>query len=229
MIGNDALPPPHAILFDWDNTLADNWGAIQGAMNATLVAMGQAPWTLAQSRDSIKASLRDSFPLLFGDRWREAIGIYREAFEREHLTGLREMPAAGAMLAGLQCSGLYLAVVSNKAGRYLRVEAEHLGWTPYFGRLIGAQDAETDKPSVAPVELALAGSGINRGTDVWFVGDADIDMACAVNAGCTPVLLRDRPPAAGEFASGRPLAHVLNCAGLADLVAQLRVSQGAEL
>jgi hypothetical protein len=54
-------------------------------------------------------------------------------------------------------------------------------------------------------------------------------MTCAVNAGCTPVLLRDRPPEAEEFASGRPLGHVQNCAGLADLVAQLRVSQGAEL
>jgi phosphoglycolate phosphatase len=229
MIGNAALPRPRAILFDWDNRLADNWTAIHAAMNATLIAMGQAPWTLAQSRSHIKASLRDSFPLLFGGRWREAIGIYRDAFERAHLTELREMPKAGAMLAGLKDRGLYLAVVSNKAGRYLRVEAAHLGWTPYFGRLVGAQDAETDKPSVAPVELALAGSGLERGADVWFVGDADIDMACAVNAGCTPVLLRDRLPGAEEFAAGRPLGHVADCAGLADLLAQLRVSQGAEL
>jgi phosphoglycolate phosphatase len=109
------------------------------------------------------------------------------------------------------------------------VEAAHLGWTPYFGRLVGAQDAATDKPTVAPVVMALAGSGLERGADVWFVGDADIDMACAVNAGCTPVLLRDRPPGAEEFAAGRPLGHVADCAGLADLLAQLRVSQDAEL
>jgi phosphoglycolate phosphatase len=229
MTATSALPSPRAILFDWDNTLADNWAAIHGAMNATLSAMGHPTWTLAESRNSIKASLRDSFPRLFGARWREAIGIYREAFEREHLTNLREMPAAGAMLAGLRSGGLYLAVVSNKSGRYLRVEAEHLGWTSYFGRLVGAQDAETDKPSVAPVEMALAGSGLQRGAEIWFVGDADIDMTCAANAGCTPVLLRDRPPAADEFASGRPRKHVLNCAELADLVAQLRVSQAAEL
>ena len=53
-----------------------------------------------------------------------------------------------------------------------------------------------DKPAVAPVEMALAGSGVARGPDVWFVGDTDIDMTCAVNAGCYTVLLRDR--AAGE-------------------------------
>ena len=34
---------PRAILFDWDNTLADNWTAITTAMNATLAAMDRAP------------------------------------------------------------------------------------------------------------------------------------------------------------------------------------------
>ena len=229
MSGGDALPLPRAILFDWDNTLADNWAAIHAAMNATLIAMGQPPWTAAQSRDRIKASLRDSFPRLFGERWRDATAAYRKAFERDHLLQLREMPGAGGMLAELRGAGLYLAVVSNKAGRYLRVEAEHLGWTRHFGRLVGAQDAEADKPAVAPVEMALAGSGLGRGPGVWIVGDTDIDMACAVNAGCTPVLLRDRAPEAGEFAGVMPLRHVRDCAGLAALVTQLRVSQGAEL
>jgi phosphoglycolate phosphatase len=214
-----ALCPPRAILFDWDNTLADNWTAIVAAMNATLAAMGQAPWTLAESRQRIKASLRDSFPRLFGQRSREAMHIYRDAFERQHLAQLREMPGAGDMLAGLLRRDLYLAVVSNKSGRYLRIEADHLGWTGYFRRLIGAQDAEADKPDVAPVELALAGSGIARGPHVWFVGDGDIDIVCAVNAGCTPLLLRSTAPRAGEFGCGAPARHLRDCGQLATLVA----------
>ena len=86
-----------------------------------------------------------------------------------------------------------------------------------------------DKPAVAPVEMALAGSGVSRGADVWFVGDTDIDMICAVNAGCTPILLRADPPGRGEFVTGCPARHVESCANLTDLVAQLRVSQSAEL
>lgn len=229
MIGRNIVTPPRAILFDWDNTLADNWAAIHEAMNATLIAMGQPPWTLAQSRDRIKGSLRDSFPLMFGDHWREAARIYREAFEREHLVQLREMPCAGDMLDQMRRLSLYLAVVSNKMGRYLRIEADHLGWTGHFGRLVGAQDTDDDKPAVAPVEMALAGSGIARGPDVWFVGDTDIDVTCAVNAQCTPILLRADAPGRGEFVTCRPARHVQSCASLADLVAQLRVSQSAEL
>jgi phosphoglycolate phosphatase len=229
MMTGDRLTPPRAILFDWGNTLADNWSAIHAAMNATLIAMGQSPWTEAQSRLRIKASLRESFPLLFGDRWRDAARVYRDAFGREHLQHLREMPDARKMLAKLQRLGLYLAVVSNKQGRYLRVEAAHLGWTGFFGRLVGALDTDMDKPAVAPVEMALAGSGHTRGAHVWFVGDTDIDMICAVNALCTPILLRSHPPEAGEFAVGCPARHVGNCSELAALVEQLRVSHCPEL
>jgi phosphoglycolate phosphatase len=229
MMEGTVLTPPRAILFDWDSTLADNWAAIHAAMNATLIAMEQTPWTLAQSRDRIKGSLRESFPLWFGDRWREAGRIYRDAFEREHLLQLREMPNAGRMLAELRQLDLYLAVVSNKMGRYLRIEADHLGWTGHFGRLVGAQDTGMDKPAIEPVEMALAGSGVARGPDVWFVGDTDIDMICAVSAGCTPILLRVEPPGRGEFVTGCPARHVEGCSSLAELVAQLRVSQSVEL
>jgi len=46
-----------------------------------------------------------------------------------------------------------------------------------------------DKPDAAPVRLALEQSGIDPGETVWFVGDTGIDMECAHNSGCVPVLL----------------------------------------
>jgi phosphoglycolate phosphatase len=181
------LPRPKAILFDWDNTLVDNWGAIHAAINLTLVAMGHKPWTLEETRVRVAKSLRDSFPVLFGDRWQEARKIFYDSFEAVHLEQLRALPGAGEMLASLRSHGLYLGVVSNKTGRYLRAEAEQLGWTAHFKRLVGATDARADKPAVDPVDMALEGSGISRGPDVWFVGDGAIDLECAVNAGLTPI------------------------------------------
>jgi hypothetical protein len=76
------LPPPRAILFDWDNTLVDAWGTIQLALNAALTAMGQSAWTMEETRVRVRASLRDSFPRMFGDRWPEA----RDIFYATHLT-----------------------------------------------------------------------------------------------------------------------------------------------
>lgn len=183
------LMRPRAILFDWDNTLVDNWPVIHEALNATLIAMGHAPWTLTETRQRVRRSLRDSFPEMFGDRWTEARKIFYDTFAAAHLERLRPLPGAEETLAWLAAEGIYLGVVSNKTGKYLRAEAEVLGWDRWFGRLVGATDATADKPATEPVQLALEGSGICLGVDVWFVGDGAIDVQCALAAGLTPVVL----------------------------------------
>ncbi len=215
MTRSPTLPGPRAILFDWDNTLVDNWAVIAEAMNAVFLAFDMPRWSLAETKARTRASLRDSFPRMFGARAKEAGRIFSDHFAARHLEQLQEMPGAGNLLRRLAATGLYLGIVSNKRGRFLRLEAEHLGWTGHFTRLIGAADAAEDKPAVAPVELALEGSGISRGLDVWLVGDADIDISCAVNAGCFPVLLRREPLDPGEFDLHKPGLHLTDCAALA--------------
>ncbi len=212
---------PRAILFDWDNTLVDGWGVIRDSLNAALCHMGQPAWSLEETKARVRASLRDSFPSMFGARWREAMAIFYDHFEANHLAALRPIEGAGDMLAAVSDRRIYLAVVSNKTGRYLRREAEHLGWSGLFGRLVGAGDAARDKPAAEPVHLALAGSGIAPGPQVWLVGDADVDIDCAVNTGCYPVLLRAEPPAETEFTMNRPAQHRTSCAEFRRLVEQL--------
>lgn len=182
-------PKPSAIIFDWDNTLVDSWPAIHAAVNRTLVAMGHEPWSLPEAKRRIARSLRDSFPQLFGDRWEEARDIYYRSFLEVHLDTLRPMDGALELLEELRTRGTYLAIVSNKTGKYLRLEAERLGWNAYFRTLVGATDAARDKPAVEPVDMALAGSGIKRDTNVWFVGDGAVDLECARNAGLSGFLI----------------------------------------
>jgi phosphoglycolate phosphatase len=202
-------------LFDWDNTLVDSWGAIQHALQVTFEAMGQTPWTLEETRARVRKSVRETFPALFGARADEATEIFYRTFETDHLEKLRARHGADRMLRSLaESDRYYLAVVSNKRGDILRREAAHLGWDRYFKRLIGANDAARDKPAVEAVELALGESGLAPGPEVWFVGDTDIDMLCAANAGCLPVLLRPDPPGQCEFEASPPRIHVAGCAHL---------------
>jgi phosphoglycolate phosphatase len=203
---------PRAILFDWDNTLVESWGVIHEAMNLTLAAMGHDHWTREETEKRVRASLRDSFPALFGDRWKDAERIFYNSFAAIHLKHLRALPGAGEMLAHLAGQGLYLGVISNKRGEYLRREADHLGWTAHFRALAGAGDAARDKPAIEHVQLALG--DLACGDDIWLVGDADIDLKCAWNAGCTPVLMRRTAPAEGEFPGHEPVLYFPDCAGL---------------
>lgn len=211
------LPRPRAVLFDWDNTLVDNWDVIHEALNAALGHMGHPLWTLAETRARVRASARDAFPAMFGERWHEAEQVFYEAFKAHHLQRLKAMEGAAPMLERLASDGIYLGVVSNKRGALLRREAEHLGWSGRFARLVGAGDAERDKPAREPVELALSAAALAPGPEVWFVGDTDIDIECGANAGCSTVLLRAEPPGDHEFVRHPPDRHVGDCAGLVRL------------
>ena len=76
---------PRAILFDWDNTLVDNWPVISDSMNEVFSAFGMPQWTLAETKARTRASLRDSFPRLFGERAKEAGRIFSDHFASRHL------------------------------------------------------------------------------------------------------------------------------------------------
>src|SRR3954466_10132322 len=86
------LRSPRAILFDWDNTLVDTWATIHEALNFLMRAMGRPEWSLAETREKVRLSLREAFPLYFGDRWEEARDIYLERFRAIHLERLVALP-----------------------------------------------------------------------------------------------------------------------------------------
>lgn len=215
------LARPRAVLFDWDNTLVDSWAIIHDAMNHTLAAFDKPLWTMDDIKSRVRRSMRESFPALFGARWEEAGKVFYDRFEGIHVARLEPLPGAAELIEALAGAGFQLGVVSNKKGELLRREADHLGWTRHFFKLVGAGDAAADKPDGAPVAMALAGSGVAAGPEVWFVGDADIDMECAHAAGCTAVLVRAQPPEIEEFSSYPPAVHVSGCVALSKLVLSL--------
>ena len=183
-------PLPKAIVWDWDNTLADGWVAIQAGLNAAFRAFGLPEWSLEEVLANVRKSLRDSFPAIFGPDWERARDIFYAEVRARHLEVLSPLAGTGAMLAG--AAGLVpLAVVSNKQGALLRAEAARLGWTAHFRALIGAGDCAADKPDPAPIRLACAACGVLPGPEVWYVGDNALDMLAARNAGCRAVLLGD--------------------------------------
>ena len=209
---------PRAVLFDWDNTLVDTWPVIHEAMNSTLLAMGEPIWSLNQTKSKVRLALREAFPPLFGDKWEEARDIYFKRFREIHLDRLEVIPQAESLLAALAERNIYLGVVSNKTGEHLRKEAVHLGWSHYFGQIIGATDARLDKPARDPIDMALKGSGILAGPEVWFIGDTETDIICGHNAGCVKVLVRKAPPTNEEFSNVFPDMYFMDCGELRALV-----------
>jgi len=204
------LKRPKAILFDWDNTLADTWPTIHQALTETFETMGVKPWSFEETKEKVHKSLRDSFPEIFGDRWEEAGDIYMNNFKRIHLTKLVPLDGAEEVLKAISAKKIYTALVSNKTGENLRKEIDHIGWSKYFAKIIGAKDADEDKPSIKPVLMALAGSGIVPNKDVWFIGDSITDMECAYNATCLPFFYGDQDLTHARFNNYQPHKHFKN-------------------
>jgi phosphoglycolate phosphatase len=209
---------PEAIIFDWDDTLADNWHSILGALNASLTAMGQVPWTMEKARANVRRSLRDSFPEMFGDRWEEAADIFYQHIRTNHLETLYRLDFAEELLQQLSNDKIVLGVVSNKMGDLLRAECGHLGWAKYFVNIIGANDAEKDKPAPDPLFQCLEGTTIKPSLNTWYVGDAPTDLECAINAGVTGVLIKDSANTS-DYAQFPPQYHFKNLSQMAEFLA----------
>lgn len=204
---------PSLLLYDWDNTLVDGWAAIAGALNVTFTAFDKPLWTVADTKNRVRVSLRESFPPMFGADWEKARDIFYAAFNEKHLDFVQPMPGApDALAAG---SAWPQGVVSNKAGDFLRAEVTHLGWGHRFGAVIGAGDAAADKPSPAPIFMALEQFGRPADRSVWYLGDTALDMVAARAAGVTAVLVGDASHDGGvEHAA--PDIHYLSARHLAD-------------
>lgn len=104
-------------------------------------------------------------------------------YHREH-EGVftRPFPEIPDLLAGLRARGVALGVFSNKPQeRTERAIAEFFPDTPFFG-VRGARPGVPLKPDASGV-LALAGEGGFAPDDVAYLGDSDVDMRTAINAG----------------------------------------------
>jgi phosphoglycolate phosphatase len=183
------LKKPKAVIFDWDNTLVDTWPLIQYAIDETLQEMGREPWGLEKVRDSVHKSMRESFPEIFGESWEKAGEVYKNTYRSIHLNKLRFLPSALELMKTIHEHGILQFIVSNKIGVTLRKETKQLGIDDLCFAVVGAHDANHDKPSKDPVELALLGSDIVLGSDeIWFIGDTIADVECAYNSNCTPIV-----------------------------------------
>jgi phosphoglycolate phosphatase len=202
------LEKPRAIIFDWDDTLVDNFETAFKALNTALTHMGAQGWTADEARRRSGPSARDLFTSLFGaDRWKEADKVYYDTFCALVEQNVKLHENAENFLKLLHDNGIFMAVVSNKRNPLLGREVKHLGFDKYFPKVVGAGEASADKPSPAPLLMALEGTGIEPGPHVWYLGDSHTDMMCAISAGCTAVLLETKPPPADLLIKNPPAAR----------------------
>ncbi len=184
--------PPKAILFDWDNTLVNNWEPIFFAYKETLKKLGLR----SQSREEIlknsKYSLRETFPRVFKDDWIKAKKIFYTNIKKIHLKKIKPIRNAERVLKTINKKKIISGVISNKDGNLLRKEIKKLGWKKYFKVIVGANEAKKDKPYKYPLLLALNKISLKRNKNIWYVGDNEIDVEFAKKNNCLSIFIENK-------------------------------------
>jgi phosphoglycolate phosphatase len=188
-----------AIAFDLDGTLLDTIHDLAAATNALLEELGDSPLP----KETIRTLVGKGIPNLL----RRALAIAREvpaeAIDDEtladalaryprHYTSVlgRETRAYPGMREGLDrlsAMGFPLAIITNKAHRFVAPHLEHAGIAECFSLVIGGDSLPTRKPQPGPLLHCAQALGITP-QRLLMVGDSVNDVAAARAAGC-PVLV----------------------------------------
>ena len=172
------------VLFDLDGTLLDTLEDICGAANHTLRELGYPERTLVEMRRFVGNGAEMQMRRSLGadadeETVAKALALYKPYYAAH--CQIKTKPYAGVLelMAALKAEGFRLAVVSNKPDATTKtLAARFFPGLPAFGQ----RDDVPPKPSPDLVFRALDTLGV-AAADAVYVGDSEVDVATARNAG----------------------------------------------
>ncbi|MBF0400771.1 MAG: phosphoglycolate phosphatase [Magnetococcales bacterium] len=187
-----------AILFDLDGTLVDSAPDLCGAMNYLLAMRGHPVLALEQVRDLVGQGGRallarglwgeGAIPPQNDPHFEEAVAVFL-SYYGNHLTDhSTPYPGVLPMLQWFQQQGVPMAVVTNKPEALAQRMLEQLQLDRFFVHVVGGDTLTTCKPDAEPLLYVLNQLHIPP-HQALMVGDSEIDVVAARQAGCPVVLM----------------------------------------
>lgn len=182
-----------AVIFDLDGTLADTIGDLTVAMNKMLVSFGWKTRTreemLTFINQGARAFVKQSMP---SDSYKSdddpIIDIAYDIYSKKYAEGYCVMTAPfGGMkdqLEALKSAGYKLGVLSNKQDVFVKDIIAQL--FPGIFDVVAGHSTLPHKPDAAPAIDVAERLGVAP-SECVFVGDSDVDMKTANNAGMYPL------------------------------------------
>lgn len=166
------------ILFDLDGTLTDPQEGITKSVQYALRKMGIEVEDRTKLLPFIGPPLMYSFQHFYGltkEEAREAVGYYREYFERDGMYDNRAFDGMADILAMLKAKGKTLLVATSKPTIFADPIVRHYGMGEYFKEIIGASTdgTRTEKGQVIAEALRYTDSPREA---VLMIGDREHDV-----------------------------------------------------
>lgn len=178
-----------AVMFDLDGTLTNSLMDIAFAMNRALRLHGLPEHPVAAYRYMVGDGARVLAQRAVGERAELAETVLREyqAYYQEHnLEWTKPYEGIVQLLRALQAKGVKLCVFSNKPHADTCRVVEHSFPEIDFAVVRGQMEGVPVKPDPAGA-LAVAREVGVVPEDFLYLGDTNVDMRCARNAGMHPI------------------------------------------
>jgi phosphoglycolate phosphatase len=200
-----------AVLFDLDGTLLDTLHDIANAMNAALVELGAPLHAAGEYRAFVGQGLEILAEKVLppnrrdGETVTRCVAAMRLEYGRIWARTTRPYEGIPELLGSLWNSGVKTAVLSNKADDFTKTMVSHFFGARRFEMVLGKSNDFPGKPDPSGALHIASRMGV-RPHECVFVGDSDIDMQTARNAGMYPAGVLWGFRGAGELlASGAEL------------------------
>jgi phosphoglycolate phosphatase len=184
----DSMP---AVLFDLDGTLVDSLADIGSAVDAVLARLGHPSHSLDAYRSFVGEGARELVrralpPGHTAEQLEHALALYRAQYRAHVVEQTRPYDGIEALLAQMRSRGVPLAVVTNKPHEVALEVVDRCFARGTFEAVLGQRDGEPHKPDPAGALSILRALGVTP-SEALFVGDSDVDMKTAKNAGIRAV------------------------------------------
>ncbi len=174
------------IIFDLDGTLLDTLEDLTASVNHALDQVSFPRRTLDEVRtfvgNGVRVLMRRALP--GGEenpRFEEAFAAFREHYAAHCRDRTRPYPGIMDLARELKARGLRLGIVSNKSDREVK-ELNRACFSGLFSAALGEREGVRRKPEPDGLLEAVKELGSTPERSL-YVGDSEVDLRTAVNAG----------------------------------------------
>lgn len=189
-----------AVVFDMDGTILDTLEDLRSSVNHALREHGLPERSSAEIRSFLGSGMvyliHRAVPEATDPETEASVLASHKAYYPMHCAEqTKPYPGICELLSSLRDAGILTAVVSNKSDPNVQALVKDY-FDGLFTVAVGARDGVPRKPSPELVEIALSELGVSK-SDAVYIGDSDIDVATARNAGLSMITVlwgfRDKP------------------------------------